>query len=285
MPHAAFLIEVMQVLTDKYTLDTSHWGTNGYLILRGFFSRTQVDSINHFLDRVWDRTVLANSNLTIDAYLESSRYQRVLLSGISNEARTHPYKINDLYLESEEIRSLVLDKDLRMILSELLDGEPLVCNTLNLGYGAQQCDHTDTLYTPPRKKNKLVVSWIALDDVDESNGPVRYFPGSHEIPPYYFSNGKMNAIDSEMHHFHVYLKGELQKLGVAPKQFFAEPGDVLIWHGQLVHGGTPILDPDKNRRSIITHYFRKKDYQHHFWRIKKSINGGYYYNRNHPDPT
>ncbi|NKB33296.1 MAG: hypothetical protein GKR91_09370 [Pseudomonadales bacterium] len=272
----------MQVIPDRYTVDIDSWKTNGYLIFREVFSRSQVDTINAFMNRVWDHSALTNSAVTLDAFLDSSRYQRMLFSEASDETRFHPYKLNDLYLESEEIRSFVLAKDLRKVFSQLLNGEALVCNSLNLGFGAQQCDHIDTLYTLPRVKNKLVVSWIALDEVDESNGPVKYFPGSHKIPPYYFSNGKMDAIDSEMHHFQTYIEDELQKLGIIPKRFFAQPGDVLIWHGQLVHGGSRILNTNKQRRSIVTHYFRKKDYKYHFWRIKESENGGYYYNRKHP---
>ncbi len=267
---------------DNNFVDTSHWDTNGFLVFRGLFDQRQVDEINLILDQVWERKVLINTTVTIDAYLESPRYRRMLLSEASVEARMHPYKINDLYLELEEIRSLVLDNKLRTILKTLLDGEPLVCNTLNLGFGAQQCDHVDTLYTPPRTINKLVVSWIALDEVTDCNGPVRYYPGSHKIPPYYFSDGRMNAIDAEMPDFHAYIKAGLQDTNSSPARFLAEPGDVLIWHGQLVHGGTQILDPAINRRSIITHYFRKKDYLHHFWRIVKSQSGGFYYNRSHP---
>jgi ectoine hydroxylase-related dioxygenase (phytanoyl-CoA dioxygenase family) len=31
-------------------------------------------------------------------------------------------------------------------------------------------------------------------------------------------------------------------------------GDLLIWHGALIHGGTPMLNPGLTRRSFICHY-------------------------------
>jgi ectoine hydroxylase-related dioxygenase (phytanoyl-CoA dioxygenase family) len=31
-------------------------------------------------------------------------------------------------------------------------------------------------------------------------------------------------------------------------------GDLLIWHGALIHGGTPMQNPELTRRSFICHY-------------------------------
>ena len=45
-----------------------------------------------------------------------------------------------------------------------------------------------------------------------------------------------------------------------PEYFYAEPGDMLIWHSQLFHGGSPIKDKSKTRKSLVTHYFTKEDF-------------------------
>jgi ectoine hydroxylase-related dioxygenase (phytanoyl-CoA dioxygenase family) len=44
------------------------------------------------------------------------------------------------------------------------------------------------------------------------------------------------------------------------ENFFAEPGDVPIWHAQLLHGGRPINDPRQTRLSLVTHYWTTHDY-------------------------
>ena len=36
--------------------------------------------------------------------------------------------------------------------------------------------------------------------------------------------------------------------------FTCRRGDAFIWHGGLVHGGTPIDDAAKTRRSFVVHY-------------------------------
>ena len=272
-------------IDDKYQVEVGNWDKDGFIVLRGFFNQLETENVNQFIDNVWHSRAISQSPVTIDTYLESPKYKRILLSSASNEARLHPYKINDLFMEHAEIRRLILDERLRLILSRLLDGEPIVCNSLNFEFGSQQGNHCDTIYMPPRKRNKMLVSWIALDPVDANNGPVRYYPGSHKIPAYRFKNGKINAVASEMPEFDAYMRNQLDIRGISEQAFTAQRGDVLIWHAQLLHGGTPILDESRLRRSLVTHYFRKQDYLHHFLRIRKSETGGFYFRRKHPHVT
>jgi ectoine hydroxylase-related dioxygenase (phytanoyl-CoA dioxygenase family) len=37
-------------------------------------------------------------------------------------------------------------------------------------------------------------------------------------------------------------------------EFLARKGDVLFWHGMLIHGGAPVLDPHATRKSMVLHY-------------------------------
>jgi phytanoyl-CoA hydroxylase len=51
---------------------------------------------------------------------------------------------------------------------------------------------------------------------------------------------------------------------------------VFIWNGQLYHGGDAIKDPASTRKSMVSHYFRTRDYiLRHGLRYRKS-GGGYY---------
>ena len=44
-----------------------------------------------------------------------------------------------------------------------------------------------------------------------------------------------------------------EERGLETKTFVARKGDVLIWHGELMHGGVPIQDPTRTRKSLIAH--------------------------------
>ena len=46
----------------------------------------------------------------------------------------------------------------------------------------------------------------------------------------------------------------MESHGYERRVFHAHPGDVVVFAGNLAHGGCPILDPGKTRRSIVTQY-------------------------------
>lgn len=268
-------------MRDNYLPSVERWRDDGFVLLRGFFSRDRVGTANALIDRLWSERRKFLCPVTIDVGIECRDQRRILLKDADESDRLRPYKINDLYLEYPEIRDLVLDERLCQVLRTLFKGTPMVCNTLNFEYGSQQLDHIDTLYMPSRKPGGMVASWIALDKITQDNGPLRYWPGSHRIPPYYFSHGKTNAVADEMPEFNAYIEREVDRRGLRAETLDAEPGDVFIWHSQLLHGGCPIKDLGMTRRSLVTHYFRRQDYRHHFWRLRRHHPDGCFYRRRH----
>jgi ectoine hydroxylase-related dioxygenase (phytanoyl-CoA dioxygenase family) len=38
------------------------------------------------------------------------------------------------------------------------------------------------------------------------------------------------------------------------RTYCAKKGDIFLWHGMLIHGGSPVLDPKRTRRSYVCHY-------------------------------
>ena len=74
-----------------------------------------------------------------------------------------------------------------------------------------------------------------------------------------FSHGRLHAVNEEIEQATRYIELELQKCGLQEEVFVGEAGDVFIWHAQLYHGGTAIIDPEKTRRTLVTHYWRAGD--------------------------
>jgi len=257
-----------------------HWTEHGYVVLPGLFSSEQLQTIDAEVDHHWAVSRTQRSELVVD--LIGSSGARILLHEAPIEARQVPYKLNDLYLVSDRVRQVILAPTLVRVLTELLGGAPLVCNSLNLEFGSQQPCHTDSLYmTPPRDLN-LVASWIPLEDCVAEAGPLRFFPGSHKIPPFRFSSGKITAIESEMPRYQQYMQEHVDRLGLKEKRFCASAGDVFLWHSQLYHGGAPIENARRTRRSIVTHYFLAEDMPKS-QRVRQ-VPGGYWLRRSH-QPT
>ena len=79
--------------------------------------------------------------------------------------------------------------------------------------------------------------------------------------------------------FYEYIYAECGKLGIKPISFLAEPGDVFIWHAQLLHGGSHIESVGLTRRSLVTHYFRAQDFPASA--MKAAGPGRYFLDRGH----
>jgi phytanoyl-CoA hydroxylase len=235
------------------------WHENGFLILQNFFEQEKLAAFLSEVNEIWQNRQFDNNPLIIDILEGSLAGKRMKLKDVPDKVRTTGHKLNDLYLISNTCRSLSLDPRLCLILEELLAGVPIIINSLTFEKGSQQPYHFDTYYMPPPVQNKMVVSSICLEDYHVESGPLQYYPKSHQIPPYNFSHGNLSAIDTEMPQAKAYIEAEIEQRGLQAETFMGKAGDVFIWHAQLYHGGQTILDPDRTRRSLVTHYWRSKD--------------------------
>ncbi|ORY24470.1 phytanoyl-CoA dioxygenase family protein [Naematelia encephala] len=91
-----------------------------------------------------------------------------------------------------------------------------------------------------------IAAWIAVDDADGENGGLMVVPGSHKHeticptpadPTLSFSNSEVK-LPPGMKRFQTKLKA----------------GDVLFFHGSLVHGSNPNRSDSRFRRALIFHY-------------------------------
>jgi ectoine hydroxylase-related dioxygenase (phytanoyl-CoA dioxygenase family) len=263
------------------------WDRDGYLVLPQFFGADVIDPINALIMALSDphkRPQALASRLVVDLLSGPSGHQRVRLADAPVEALSRPVKFNDLFLETDIVRGCNLHPRLVPILTELLDGAPAVCNSLNFIQGSEQTEHIDSWFMPPPVLHKMVVSSVCLEDVHPDAGPLVYYPGSHKIPPYRFSDGRLNAIDAEMDDCFDYVNGAIKERGLTRETFIGKKGDVFIWAAQLAHGGSPIKDPARTRRSLVTHYWRASDMPRH--KLERWAPGAYYFARDHqPVPS
>jgi len=233
------------------------WDANGFLCLPGFMSKQEIDAVKAAVDREWANA--AGNDHEIDILSGPNAFRTFRMSEAPEGARREAYKLNNLFARRPEVRKVALSARLRGVVSELLEGEPLICNSLNFERGSQQPFHLDTWYMPPPVDNRMVAAWFAVDDVDAENGPLVYYPGSHRIPPYRFSDGRLNENREERPLCDAYLEREIAARRLEPTEFHGKSGDVFIWHAQLLHGGRPIRDMARTRRSLVVHYWRACD--------------------------
>ncbi len=261
------------VASDEIKQHRAQFDESGYLTLSGHFRETEIDTVRAATE------ALLNSKgmeIVVDSLIDGER----TFYGLARNRESQLFKINDLYLSVPEIRDMALETRLVELLRVLLGGRyPVLCNTLTLIKGSSQPLHIDSLFMTPQTPHHLAASWIAFEDVDPAAGPLVYYPGSHEIPLYRFQNGSHHATSEEFPAWTNYIQCEIERRGLEKKTFLARKGDVFIWHSDLVHGGGPIHDPSKTRRSLVCHYYTESDARKFAdWHLD-SLNSAFWFNR------
>jgi hypothetical protein len=221
---------------------------DGCLVLPGYFSPEQIDNAASGMGSLLDGRpgeVVADS-------LKTGR--RTLWSQADGQDALD-FKFKNLYRLSEELRDVALEAGLASTLEGLLGEQAVLCDSVNLQRGSARTIHIDSLYTPPRMPHAQVAAWIALEDVHPDAGPLVYFPGSHRIPLYRFNDGTHRAAPEEEADWFDYIDVQIRLRRLKERRLLARKGDVLIRHGDLVHGSSPIRDASRTLRSMTCQYF------------------------------
>jgi ectoine hydroxylase-related dioxygenase (phytanoyl-CoA dioxygenase family) len=181
---------------------------------------------------------------------------------------THDNKLPFANRISSVIKDVTYTPRLIRILNFLLDKEVVPFQTLNFIKGSNQRAHSDSIHMTTYPLGYLIAAWVALEDTNENNGPLFYYPGSHKLP--YLLNNDFNEMSTalklgkkEYSDYEDVVEEIIQKNKLKKEVFFARKGDVFIWHANLIHGGSPIIDPSATRKSMVIHYYAKDVIKYH----------------------
>src|ERR1700751_15906 len=96
--------------------------------------------------------------------------------------RGRGYRIPDLHGYTKSARDLYLHPELFRLVDLIFDEPALAFQSLYFEYGSAQGAHRDPMFVATRPPLNLCASWIALEDVTPECGPLKYVPGSHQLP-------------------------------------------------------------------------------------------------------
>lgn len=170
------------------------------------------------------------------------------------------------YMKHEALRRIVCDPRIARTLEELI-GEPAGVHLNLTGWVSTTRDwHRDQYLNEPGVGDFYVAVWIALDTIFEDAGPFEFIPGSHKAKP--IDQTKMReALGADGRspewpaHSERILTPLFEEEVVKParasgrvKTFLGKKGDVLFWHGRLLHRGSTPTNIARPRRGLIAHY-------------------------------
>ena len=190
----------------------------------------------------------------IDAYVDAHR----------RLAGTPEWPLATTYLRIPECRDICLYEPLTSLLCDLI-GDDLGLHLNLWGWVSTERNwHQDDYLNPSFINSWYAAVWFALDDIDPRSGPFQYVPGSHRWPV--LRRDKVRELltpeQAASTDWPKYTESFLTELaeqkmretGAQPETFLAKRGDVLIWHGRLLHRGSPPEQPGMERRALIAHY-------------------------------
>ncbi|TDD45952.1 phytanoyl-CoA dioxygenase family protein [Kribbella antibiotica] len=209
---------------------------DGYTLVRGLFGADEVERLREHYMVLRQRGSYDNDEAGVR-------------SGSRDPLRRYP-RMAQMHRWDDDSLQWLIDPRIDQVLTGLLDRSPYAVQTMiyfKPPGSRGQALHQDNFYLKA-EPGTCVAAWMALDRVDEANGCLQVVPGSHRWPLLCTEKADTTVSFTDVT---VPLPAPDAAVPVA-----MEPGDVLFFHGALVHGSAPNVTTDRFRRALIGHYIQ-----------------------------
>lgn len=196
----------------------------------------------------------------------------------------------EAWKHSSYVRKLAANKKVMDTLKLLYRRDPVPFQTINFITPSEQDIHSDTLHFHTTPNYWMCGVWTALEPMDNENGTLRYFKGSHKLPVTEFHNLNMKSPDwshkaggyeqESYDTYEEYVKA-LLTLGYEEHKYIGPKGRAIIWSANVLHGGSKLIDKNRTRKSQATHYYfknmpgDKNNHRYYCPMYSNEINGEY----------
>jgi hypothetical protein len=239
-------------ITAEQSEQCRYWSQNGYIVIPRLFD----DST---LDIVWT------------AYEEAIRKGRIKLTADpAADNDPHPGRFLNPHKKLAAFCRILKHPGLLQWIRLLTGHEPKPLQTIASHKGSQQGVHSDSIHMTTYPLGYLTAAWIAFEDIHPDCGPLVYYPGSHKLPYLFSKDVDITEADFKREGYapyHARYEPRIQELiatnQIEPRYFHARKGDVLIWHANLLHGGSARRDMQLSRRAAVCHFFVKGTFVYH----------------------
>jgi len=199
---------------------------DGYVVVEGVFTASEAEAIAELAHKYVDMIVQKPGE------------------------EPEPRKVGFPFLKDEKFRRFVLDPRLTSLVSEFFGGQKALLATDQIfmkppRHGSAKPYHQDNAYFKVTPMDDVLTAWIALDDVDESNGCLRYIAGSHLGPIVEHA-----AVEGEVYN----LTPDKSKIDLSKERLaIVKKGGVVFHHGTSLHTSHR-NESERWRRAYATHW-------------------------------
>lgn len=204
---------------------------DGFAVVRNFYSPDELEALKRELDRYITEVIPTLPDK--HAFYED---------------RSRPETLKQMQMMQEDAYFAEIAKHPRWIdLAETLIGEEVLALGPEWFNKPPGTNHP----TPPHQDNyyfnlvppNVATIWMALDDVDEENGCIRYVPGSHLTG--FRPHGRTSVLG-----FSQGITDYGPDDHAIEALMILQPGDAIIHHGNTIHRADPNRSATRHRRSF-----------------------------------
>jgi len=161
----------------------------------------------------------------------------------------------------ESGRKIWLYPPVMRFLTDHFRDKPCACQTLTYINGSEQNAHQDTIHLTPYPAGLMSGVWVALEDVQPDSGELFVYPGSHRTPRLRAAQLGLDKVVNDDYSAYAKFDAEIARMmeegGYERHVYRAKAGQILVWHENLVHGGSVRINKEQTRFSVVSHYFAK----------------------------
>lgn len=237
-------------ISDALAVRLFQFARDGYTVLEKAVDDRLIDRLKAELDGAWEHPP---AGLLIETFEPVGEMRYIEPDPRWRNGRT---KLLDFFAHSGTARRVIAAPAVVEFLAALFEDAPKAFHTLTFHTGSEQDIHKDTAYVKvDGNPLALAATWTALEDIEEGTGELEYFIGSHRAPDFMVGGISkwMENFSDEHPAFLASLHEDARRYGHTRGKFLARKGDVLVWHADLAHGGSPVTQRDKTRQSLVTH--------------------------------
>lgn len=219
-------------MLDQKTIDT-YWD-KGWVVVEGIFDPAEAERI---------------AQLALEMSTVGTEGGPAIYVDRSADGQLAPRKLDKPFLKHQAFRDFVLNERLMEATQELIGGYPLLATDQLFmkppKFGSAKPYHQDNFYFRCEPADEVITAWIALDDVDVTNGCMRYIDSSHKGPvlPHTPIPGEPHNLAPEWDLI------DLSKERLAP----VKKGGVVFHHSKTLHTSHR-NESERWRRGYATHW-------------------------------
>lgn len=241
------------------------WVTDGYFIVENCIDPELIQQFSNRIEDAWTTQTaipgLQVSDVVLNGHLHVHiKHEDLIRAGMDERLaakRVSNWRIGEYHLYEETARQIFYLERLKRLTSLIFNREAHPHFSLTFSKGSQQLLHQDTCVFHVWPRNYLIGVWIAVEDIHPDSGPLVYYPGSHREPLFgefdnYPQTQRRTSSQDQSNRYDHYVSQIAQKY--ERREFTPRAGSALFWHGMLIHGGSPIRQPQLSRKSFVIHY-------------------------------